>query len=290
MKTVEDFPVPHLDVCTERKKRLESALRSSNGVLEACHARAKAEGYKGSRRAFFADLCRGTCEFRISREELDEIVRTKDMEWEVLCIHSKLIAKLARKWSRMLDASMSEEDVNSHAMEAFLDAVCSFTKEGSFSNYLYHSVSRHLSDLRLKNPMRIPREIIRIRSKLRGIMNRENVTLDSAVIGMGLTEKTERMLVASMSAVKDVDDVAVYDPEPSDETVLIRKIVESMEFSGLEKVVLEEFVRSGGETNMSELSRRTINPSTGKAYSKMAVSLAWRRVRDKIAQVRGRAA
>lgn len=61
-------------------------------------------------------------------------------------------------------------------------------------------------------------------------------------------------------------------------------------FSGLDGLVFREFMRSGGEMNLSDFARKTINPKTGKPYSKMAMSLAWKRVRRKIRETYEKAA
>ncbi len=50
----------------------------------------------------------------------------------------------------------------------------------------------------------------------------------------------------------------------------------------LEKIVFKEFLESKKKINLSELSKKTINPKTQKPYTKAALSLVWGEVKRKI--------
>jgi hypothetical protein len=61
----------------------------------------------------------------------------------------------------------------------------------------------------------------------------------------------------------------------------LKRAIATVDLSGLERAVLNEFLinpRSGWKSRVAE----NINPSTGKAYSRMAITYAWQRVKQKI--------
>ena len=299
MKSIPDFYVPYKPLKPERKAELESVLRSSCRLLELHHNSAKSMGYKGSRRRFFADAMRtGGRVAGLSIPECDmaKIGQIKDLEWEVLCAHSRLISKMSMKMSVGLDVSFSCEDVQSVAMEGFLMAICCFTREEiKFSTYLGACLTRRIMDAKAvaSNSMAVPRKIVKLRHKLKKAMS-EGASMDSAISSMHLSKKTEKMLVSSMleahntssSGVKEREFVLVEAPQIPTETLQ----VSSAGMSELEREVLEEFMRLGEDMNLSAISRRLKNPKTGKNYSRMALSLAWKRVRCKMSSSYGKVA
>ena len=117
--------------------------------------------------------------------------------------------------------------------------------------------------------------------------------MDSAISKMNLSEKTAKMLVASIpeiqnssARVKDSEFVLVETPRVPVETPQPPTVV----MSELERAVFEEFMRLGEDMNLSAISRRLKNPKTGRNYSRMAMSLAWKRVRCKMSSAYGKVA
>lgn len=301
---IHGFVVPIKDTTPERKIELEAILRKSNRILKRHHEAAKSNGFAGSRRAFFAEVLRSggvLAKIVIPESDMREIRRVKEVELEVLHTYSRLMNKTSRAWKRGgFDNSISAEDVDSMAFEAFLKAICCFTQEKTrFSTYLFRCVSRSISEEKTEatNHMSIPRRIIKLKRKLgRSMAETAESSLDSAISEMNLTEKTSRMLFASMFEVRSSSSVGLKDSE----LVLVEddykepppKIPspETLGLSGLETTVFEEFMKKGENMNLSEISRSTMNPKTGKPYSKMALSLAWKRTKDKISSLYGKVA
>lgn len=293
MKIIDDFPLPIKIVSEDEKKRMEQSLRRSNRILKSHHESAKRNGFSGDRRSFFASVCRGL-QPQVPKEDAQEILKAKEIEADFLAVYSRMLFKISSKWTQRLDKSMSRDDISSVAMEGFLRAFSCFTEENiRFSSYLTHCVDGHVIDFvsSFQNQFSIPSEVFKLRCKARKIMAEEGETLDSALDKLNLPRKTRTTLIRSMC------DTVRLGPEndiPAKQTVpeLPMKLISEFpdEFSGLDKVVFDEFLRSGSEINLSEISKRTINLSTGKPYSRMSICFAWKRVRSKIREQYGEVA
>jgi ribosome maturation protein Sdo1 len=61
------------------------------------------------------------------------------------------------------------------------------------------------------------------------------------------------------------------------------------EFTDLENAVLDGFISSSGRMGISSISKNIINPKTGKPYTRMAASLAWKKIKNKIKMYKGAA-
>lgn len=276
MKIVDDFPLPIKTVSEEEKKRLESELRKSNRILKSYHQVAKESGFKGSRRAFFASVCLGSCPITIPQEDLRAILDAKGLEQDFLAIYSRMIFKISLKWSRRIH-DVSSSDVCAAAVEGFLKAFCSFTEEKRFSTYLTHCANRHICRF-LSSFRNVPHRISALKSKIAKIMMDEGVSFDSALENMGLSERKKREICQSMFEVGRLSpDMEIRERQKTEMPELPK-----IEFLGLESLVFQEFMNSGCKINLTSLSKRTINPKTKKPYSKMAMSMAWRRVRDRL--------
>lgn len=294
MRIVSDLPVPVKVVSEETKAEMESLLRKSNSVLKFHHEEAKKSGFSGNRRSFFAILCKSPESRNIPKSDLDLIMDAKKMESDFLCVYSKMMFKIAKKWRYRLDGIMSEEDAFAVASEGFLKAFCCFTDDKTrFSTYLSVCIHRHLQDFAksCSNQLSIPVKIVRLRAELKRAMG-EGLTFDSAAERMNLSAKTQRILAASMSEIKNLghkDEMVPARPDGA-ETQQHELSLISAEVSGLEKLVLDEFILLGHNMNLSEISKKTLNPKTKRPYSRMALCLAWKRVRGKICERYGKVA
>ena len=260
---------------------LEGLLRESNLVLKLQHERAKASGFKGSRRLFFSLVVSGDFS-NMPKKHRSLILRVKEIEWEVFCHYRKMISKIASRWRTN---RLSWDDLESVAHEGFLNAVCCFTDPKiRFSTYLSKCVERHISDfLNNEDVVRKPAEVIRMRSKLSKMMS-SGMTMDSAILEMGLSDGDRRILVESMR------EVGLFGPgelssvawRQATEELGILETWKKLEFSGLDKAVFDEFVVMGEDMSLKELSKRAKNPKTGNSYSKRSMGLAWKRVKIRL--------
>lgn len=289
MRLADHFPIPYKEISEEEKIRMEDELRSCNRILEHHHNVARKGGFSGSRRSFFSILCKQPENHEIPPEDLQKIRSLKSLEWDFLCAYSKMILKSAKKRKKSLDSSFSEDDICAVALEGFLNAFCCFTKEDvRFSTYLVKCVSRHMSDfVSSANMLKIPLDILKLKAAVLGRMREDQITFDSALDMMMVPEETRRKLAFSMCDIKNVHrcaDPPIYEEEEKSGFSLDSLSGLELCMGDLERLVFGEFMRLGADMNLAEISRRTINPKTGRPYSKMSMCHAWKKVRMKISE------
>ena len=313
-----DFYIPYRPIEDKTKRDLEKTIRESNSLLERHHEKMKsAQGISRHNRTFFlAEIKKSYVPGRdleisgiiIPAEDASAILKTKELEWDMLCGYSRLIERLALRWSEYLsDGSLSREDIKSEAVGAAIDALAHYTKEVRFSTYLHHCVNRHLSKVFNKtNGMSdLSDEAIKLKRKYKKLICNEGATFDSVVEKMGISMKEVGILRASLCVARNITSLAgrqadtrsrrndersssAITPTVKPDTMsLDPSILEKVELSSFERAVLDGFLVSGGKTSAS---KNLINPETQKPYSRMACSYAWKRVREKIEKVYGRAA
>jgi hypothetical protein len=94
--------------------------------------------------------------------------------------------------------------------------------------------------------------------------------------------------VHNMSSIeKNESELCIVDDseasaEAPDKSIL--NIAHNLDLSDLERAVLEGFLSSKTKLGLNELSKNLVNPKTQKPYSRMAFTLAWRRIKEKIQQ------
>lgn len=293
--------IPYRPLSERRKVELEAILRESNSLL-----RDYAKLIPKIRRTkILAGLARGVVVFAgvsIPPEHADLILRTKKVEMEVLGGYSRLIKKILGRWPRENNA-ISEEDLASEAIAASLVAVAHFTKENiRFGTFLGKCLSYHLSRVFDKstgassNAMKLRRRYERLR-------NREGATFDEIVHEMKISDRQVRMLQASLAwtfrhsdmkcdttsehSPKDLEavDPADLTPMPSEESETLRSKLKLMDLSNLEKIVLEAVMSSpNGTLGFAKHCKNAINPSTGRPYTRAALSWAWKNLKRKIGE------
>lgn len=256
----------------------------------------------------------------IEKEDVEKIVFAKSLEGEVISSFSRMFYKIASKWTRINnDVCLSVEDLESEAIQAALVAMYGYTDtDYAISTYLYKCVSNkirnvcnstnQLSNLG-SNAISIKRKYEEAKAKFEG-----NKNFDEIVQSLDLTEKEMKILKSTFSKVLNCSDLSGEDKvNPLDYTSIGKKFsgicgeveyscvsngnnftirnIESNdksislnleEFTELEKIVLEGFMTSNNNLGIGSLAKKLVNPKTGKPYSRMAITYAWRRVKDKI--------
>lgn len=285
-------PVPYVPASEDRKIELEDAMRRANIIVQD---QAKKAGIDcDSVRSL---IVAGKCD--LSMEDIDEVRNAKNLEWETLCAFSNLVVKIVNRWaSKTHDPSLSSEDLANEAFAAAVKATRGFTQDGiRLSTFLHVCVTRRLSELCMKSgPVsRIPRSVAKMKMQYMALASEEGATFDSVVQKMNLSEKRVEELIFALKGVtaeaneedggmRVVDESAGMPENPFREKAGIMSVVDALELSELEKAVLEGFLCSGGKMGLSSVSKHLINPNTKKPYSRMAFSLAWTRVKEKIAK------
>jgi DNA-directed RNA polymerase specialized sigma24 family protein len=285
-------PVPYVPASEDRKIELEEAIRRANTIVQD-QAKKTGTDCDSVRSLIMAGKC------DLSPECVDEVRAAKDLEWEALCAFSNLVAKIVNRWaSKTHDPSLSSEDLANEAFAAAVKATRGFTQDGiKLSTFLHVCVTRRLSELCMKSgPVsRIPRSVAKMKMQYMALASEEGANFDSIVQKMSLSEKRVGELVFALKGVvaeaneedggmRVVDESARMMENPISEKAGIMSVVDALELSELEKAVLEGFLCSGGKMGLSSVSKHLINPNTKKPYSRMAFSLAWTRVKDKIAK------
>ena len=282
------LPVPYLPASGERKAELEKSIREANLLVRHY---AQKEGVDCD--CIRERILSGTT--KVAPQDADKIRVAKDMEWEVLCAFANLIAKLANKWAfRTCDISLSAEDLANEALARSVKAIRHFTQDSiKLSTFLHVCVNRRLSELCMKSGSvaRIPRSLAIKKFQYMALASEEGATFDGVVQKMGLSKKHVAELLFTLKGVADdecgmrlVDESADGGEDFNREKPGIMSVLGSLELSKLERSVLEGFLCSEGKMGLSEVSKKLINPNTKKPYSRMAFSLAWVRVKEKIAK------
>jgi RNA polymerase sigma factor (sigma-70 family) len=256
----------------------------------------------------------------IEKEDVEKIVFAKTLEEEIISSFSRMFYKIANKWTRInKDICLSVEDLESEAIQAALVAMYGYTDtDYAISTYLYKCVSNKIRNLCNRtsqlsnlgsNAISIKRKYEEAKAKFEGSKNFYEI-----VNSLNLNEKETRILKSTFSKVLNCSDLSSEEKvNPLDYTSLGKKFsgiggeleyscvsngnnftirnIESNdktidlnleEFTELEKIVLEGFMTSNNNLGIGSLAKKLVNPKTGKPYSRMAITYAWRRVKDKI--------
>jgi hypothetical protein len=302
--------IPFVSLSEAEKFRLEHSLRERNRLLAHYHDLFKAaSGLQKHKRCEFFKTVSGHNGSSLSiggvdipAEDVSKISEIKEIEWRLICGFSKLITKLAHKWHGATeDASIGMDDLEGEALQAAVYSAIHFTKEERYSTFLYHCVNRHMAKLccRAGSLSGVSRGCAKTKRKFQKLIMEEGATFDSVVDKMGLSERQARRLQFSLTKVRTASDspedsreITAVDKQavPSEkyETSLLESLIPTLELSDLEKAVLEGFMKSPtGRLGIGSVSKNLINPKTNKPYTRMSFTLAWQRVKKKIADAYG---
>jgi DNA-directed RNA polymerase specialized sigma24 family protein len=223
----------------------------------------------------------------IPASDAEKMIRLKEVECELLAGFSKMIQKLV--WRASIEFGVEADDLFGEAFAAFLDAAVHYDGRSRFSTLLYICVRRHL--LRAcsnRDGRRIPADIRRLTMRVVDRMNRDRVTFDEAVDSEGVSSKKLERVVASMTRVCTASELDIRESEMascSDRVSVsgVKKAIDSVKLTRLERAVLEGFMGcEAGKMGLSSSCADLVNPSTGRPYSRAALSAAWKQARKKL--------
>jgi len=294
--------VPHTPISESRKMEIEDILRDGNALLKEHHEKMKrASGIKKHSRVSFLKMVSDS--FRPKEDvevggvvipfaDAEKILLVGKVEWELLSSFSNMINKIVRRWSRKnRDVCLSHEDLIGEAYAASKRATTHFINPNvRFCTFLHWCVSRHLSKVccRTNGLSSLSASSVRLKLKYRELSSREGANFDSVVREMNLSSseasKLQAVLCKAQSSAALSDLAVAAEPGGKDSGLLAR--VRKLEFSGLERAVLEGFLESSSSgLGLGSISKNLINPDTNKPYSRMAFTFAFRRVKEKIAKI-----
>lgn len=245
----------------------------------------------------------------ISNEDAKLIASIKDFEFEILSSLSNLFTKLVNKHAKTIrDFAISQEDLESEALKCFLAAFCSYADSSiCFSTYFSNCIIRHLNSYCFRsNPMsalgkkalRLKRQFLEAKRKSQGKSSFDEIVLDAKI------DKKDLLLLKSALDCFRIERIEENNTQKSyadiqgnksytcagngpDGFVLCSNSIgpiDGVEIDKLEMTSLERAVLIGksNSKNLSQIARETINPKTGKPFTRMAASLALKTIREKI--------
>lgn len=256
----------------------------------------------------------------IPASDVETIIAVEQIKSEVLSSIVGMFAKLANKKNKTArDSSISFEDLQSEATASFLSSFYSYCDHNvCFTTYFYTCASRHINSICNKsNPMsKLNKKSIQLKRKF--IETKKSLSRDSSyneiIEMMNLTNKEAELLKSALVASSKIssfdessglekhfagiDGTKQYFASGSsrgkfilsseDNNNLEKPLgdmeLQNMNLSELEKAVLEGVMKSHTKLGINSVAKNLINPKTNKPFSRMAITYAWRRIKDKIAK------
>ena len=303
----------------DRKKELQTKISSSNKILNSYFSQivnkkgsngfvTKLNNKKLSRQAFLNEVVDEHKKtpsddlflygMKIVNSDVRSIVFIKESEWEIVSSIHKAFFKIINKKlrSKRADITLSFEDLENEALFCAVRSVCSYEDSSiCFSTYICTCVERHLDSLlnRTNCMSKMSRKAVCLKAQYAQLSKLENYNFESTISRMNISNKDIGLLKSALSCSSvsylDKDNFDKMSSENYDNFEEVSKCIHNVELSELEKAVLQGFMESKSSLGINSKAKNIINPKTGKPYSRMAVSYAWRRVKEKIKNHRGAA-
>lgn len=304
--------LPYVPLSQERRSELEQLLCAGNSLLKKYHELAKKKNGKSERSKFLNEVAKAIDSdgafvqgIHIPLVDALKIIEVKKVEAEIVEGFSLLLAKIAnRKVEKEIDPSLSFDDLMSEACHALVRAISNYTdSQYRLSTFFHACVSRHLAKIcgTTTRMSTLSRKTHRHKVVCKRLLAEEGATFDSVVQQMGLTPKQISTLSSVLCNVNLSSDLepgeyskAVLDHKAEENSIDRHKVAHvlgRLDLSELELAVLKGFVGSSTRRlGLAEESKKLINPRTNKPYSRMALTYAWRRVKEKIEEAYKKAA
>jgi hypothetical protein len=238
----------------------------------------------------------------------------RTVEYAMLCGYSSLARKHARRWFSFNGESggMGLDDYTAEAYLCLLDAIYGFTKDDyTFSSFAWAVLRNRMSTATNKSnllrPLTNPDLCLLTQYEAAKKKFNDHVTFDQVAEAMGLNHDQRLDLngilmkvvtESQMAPPKDDgeqqgnDLSALRDTRLEEEQKIIKmdvdEAIENADLTDFERLVLDTSMTFDPETNeppkgwMTKLALATINPNTGRPYTRMWVSLALQSAYQKI--------
>jgi hypothetical protein len=300
----DSFFIPHLNLDKNDKNKIKNLLVSSNLVLKKHHEKVDQTKKKISRQGFFSEILKkysSSLDFvevrgiKISKEDAEVILKIKKVEWRILQGYSRLLEKLSRKWSKNSDPCLSLDDIRSEAVNSAIKSIVHYSKlDVELCTFLYLCVDRHLARFcnKTNGMSHLTLNSIDLKRRHDELSLEEGSNFDSIVKKMNISEKEVSTLCSVLNKVQNVSSLSKEDQKEicaidsfsvPEFDLKMMEVVSKIKLSELEKAVLQGFLdSSNSRLGLSSCSKGIINPDTNKPYSRMAFSLAWKRIKKKI--------
>lgn len=312
------FPIPHVELTKDEKAKNVLVMAAGNVILKDWHlkiqeAAQKATGTRYSRAKFRGELFRQAKPSRpldmygktIPADDINTILTVRKIEMPMLMAHAKLMDTLSRKALHMnRNCGLDLEDFFNESLVAAMNAFYCYTKTDIiFSTYLVHAVKRRLFNYALEQKG----QSFEVHSLLKKLeLERRNhngpITSDELFKKLKLKPNQIAQISAFLNPIIHESEIPANHDDDFDFTTLARgaaKVAEvGLEFD--EKAVIQEAISDSQLTEWesavldaflaasdthgwkTEVAENTINPDTGKTYSRAAPAVAMERITDKI--------
>jgi hypothetical protein len=314
--------------CTLSKERMQvvqQTLAQSNILLNEYHKKITSrKGRKGHRTHQGKKLTKAKylseifCEYNknphadvclhglvLPNSDVCKIIQTKQLESEVIESLVGLVCSIVSKKQKLAkDLILSKEDLESECFGVILENLCKYMNSTNcLSTYIYKCMCRRIYNLCNKTnslsklsakSIDLKRKYLETKNSLLRSSNFEEIVeiMKISQKEIGILQST---LVAKTTHFSETDKIENYEikntQEKNNTKLESLNLVdfELIELSDLEKAVLEGYVQSKSKKGISSISKNLINPKTGKPYTRMAASIAWKRVQKKLQILKGAA-
>ena len=309
----------------EKMKVIEKTLAESNVLLDNYYSKVTvSKGRQGCQTRQNKKLARAKylselfCEYKknpsadvclhslvVPNYDLIKIVRTKQLESEIVESFVGLVYDIVSKKEKLTkDIMLSKEDLEAECFNKILSALCSYRDSNVYlSTYIYHCICKHIYNLcnKTNSLSKLSTKAINLKRKYvetkKSLLRSSN--FEEIVEIMKISEKEIDLLRSALVARSDhfsePENIENYEIKNYEEenNISVKSFslvdIEGIELSDLEKAVLDGFMQSANKKGLSSISKNIINPKTGKPYTRMAASLAWKRVQEKFKNKKGAA-
>lgn len=260
---------------------------------------------------------------KIPAEDIKKIILSKSLEYDILCNFSAMLAKIISNCKKnTTDVCLDKEDLESEAIKLAISAIYTYDNSTSLSTYIFLIVSRGIRAICKKTTpfSELGRGALKIKHQYESVKNQlgPNATFDSIVEKAKFTTKQIKIIqslfvsASGQSVFSDpknnslmdytflgkkfsgLDGRVSYSCSSNGFGFTIKNNIEKdsdiilnleADLSDLEKTVLKGFLESSTKSlGINSLTKDFINPKTNKPYSRMAVTYAWRRVKEKLSK------
>ena len=248
----------------------------------------------------------------IPRNDVKKIVLIKDIEWEVICSVSRIYYKIIKINN---NSKFSFEDLENECVLSTMDALVSYSNENiCFTTYFYNCVSRHIKKFYRKNSgvAKLTKEASVLLAKYIDVKNSmdHKASFEEIVEKMQISQKQVGKLrhLLNFESTKyesmennsrfhcDLEgnksyyssghrngNLVIAENKNSDCSYDSTDVsIDSFEWSELEKAVIEGVKNSSKNIGINSFAKNIINPKTGKPYSRMSITNAWKKIKLKI--------
>jgi len=232
-------------------------------------------------------------------KQLDLILKVREIEFDVMCGVSKLVFKLARKWSKN-NTAMTLSDFYNEGLMAVQNAIYGYTDPDiQFSTYVFPTIkNRFLNKINETRPFCPWSEqhkelFLRFQKTQQDLATKycRRVSIDEAIRKMELSYEEAQTIQHMLIQVINQGDLQSHDDEfeVGIDTATQREYEPTFDAMSLVDVEMNDWERkvltawlSGQRGWQTEVAENTINPETGKTYSRAAPKIALDRVINRI--------